>query len=171
MDKQDKIFVYSSGTLLWQGKEYKCALGRNGVSLSKVEGDGATPAGCFPLREVYYRKDRLDNLKTLLPIKILSPSSGWCNDPKDPAYNTFVELPYPASYENLWRADNIYDIIVILGYNDNPSIRGKGSAIFIHIARSGYTPTAGCIALSLPDLIEILKTIDVNTLVCVEESP
>ncbi|MBU4348405.1 L,D-transpeptidase family protein [Patescibacteria group bacterium] len=167
MNKQNKIFVYSSGKLLWLGKEYKCAIGRNGFSSSKTEGDGATPRNQFLLREVYYRQDRLDKPKTALPLKIISRDDGWCDDPKDLSYNKLIKLPYSASYEDLWREDNIYDLIITIGHNDNPPMPGKGSAIFMHIARIGYTPTEGCVALSLNDLLEIIKTVDENTLVCI----
>ena len=166
--KENKIIVYSSGKLIWNEKEYKCALGLNGVSADKQEGDGATPVGCFPLREVYYRADRLNTIKTNLPVKILNEEDGWCDEPKDSAYNKFIKLPYPANHENLWREDNIYNIIAVVGYNDSVVIKGAGSAIFMHIARLDYSPTEGCIALKQDDLLEILNTINKDTLICIK---
>ena len=151
------IDVTPDGILVWDNEEYRCALGKNGVREDKQEGNGATPAGRFLLREVLYRADRLSALETALPISTIQPHDGWCDDPNDPNYNKKVVLPYPASHESLWRTDNLYDIVVPIGYNDAPAVPGKGSAIFIHVARADYAPTAGCIALVLPDLIEILR--------------
>jgi L,D-peptidoglycan transpeptidase YkuD (ErfK/YbiS/YcfS/YnhG family) len=166
--KQENILVYSSGRLLYRGKEYRCALGGAGVRADKKEGDMATPEGCFLLREVYYRPDRIKELKTKLPASPLSQSDGWCDDPKDHNYNKPVKLPYAAGHERLWRDDNIYDLIIVIGYNDSPVISGKGSAIFLHIARPEYSPTAGCVAVSLPDMLEILKTVDQKTKICIK---
>ncbi|MBI2054666.1 MAG: L,D-transpeptidase family protein [Candidatus Sungbacteria bacterium] len=162
------IEVSPSGKLAFDGKEYRCALGKGGILENKKEGDGATPAGCFPMREVFYRADRVSQPQTILQARALKENDGWCDDPGDSQYNKLVSLPYPASVENLWRGDNIYDIIVPLGYNDDPPVPAKGSAIFMHVARENYAPTAGCIALSLPDLLEILSKIDKDTLVCVK---
>jgi L,D-peptidoglycan transpeptidase YkuD (ErfK/YbiS/YcfS/YnhG family) len=138
------------------------------VRADKKEGDGATPEGCFPLRAVYYRADRTEKPKTKLQTKILSENDGWCDGPKDLNYNKFVKLPYGASHENLWREDNIYDIIIVVGYNDSPVVSEKGSAIFLHIVRPEYSPTAGCVAVSLPDMLEILKTVDQKTDICIK---
>ncbi|MGK2741766.1 L,D-transpeptidase family protein [Tepidicaulis sp. LMO-SS28] len=140
---------------------FPCALGRSGMTEEKQEGDGASPIGIWPLREVFYRADRLDAPATDLPISPLHPQDGWCDAPEDPAYNQPVTLPYGASAENLWREDAAYDIIVVLGYNDDPVTPGKGSAIFFHLAREeedgGYGPTEGCIALSRADMLKVLK--------------
>lgn len=163
----ENILVTSLQKLTFNGKEYSCAIGRGGISADKKEGDGATPVGCFPFRSVYYRADRLALPETVLPIQALQETDGWCDGVEDPKYNMFVTLPYPASSENLWRDDHIYDVIVVLGYNDDPVISGKGSAIFMHVAREGYTPTDGCVALALPDLLEILATITPDTHVCI----
>jgi len=166
----ENIKVLSTGKLIWQGKEYKCALGKSGVVAAekKAEGDKATPEGCFPLREVFYRQDKIKKPETELPVKIINLDDGWCDESKDKNYNKLVKMPYLASAENLWREDFLYDIVVPIGYNDNPPVAGKGSAIFIHIARENYSPTFGCIALALPDLLEILKTVKKETLVCIK---
>jgi len=126
---------------------------------AKKEGDGATPAGEFPLRYVWYRGDRIPAPETALPKRALDRTDGWCNAPEDPRYNQHVPLPCAASTEALWRDDNLYDIIVVLGFNDEPVIKGAGSAIFMHVARADYSPTAGCVALALEDLQEILRTV------------
>ena len=157
------------GILTLNNKEFRCALGKGGVTEDKREGDGATPSGCFPIREVMYRADKLPQPVTNLPISVIQQNDGWCDDVNDPSYNKKVTAPYPASHERLWREDDLYDIVVPLGYNDNPAVRDKGSAIFMHVARPNYTPTAGCIALSLQDLLHILKEISKETKVCIEQ--
>lgn len=169
MSDSNNIIVKLSGKLIYKGEEFKCAIGREGVTADKKEGDKATPAGCFPIHKIYFRKDRLGDIKSKLPAKALEPSDGWCDDPDDPKYNKLIKLPYGASHETLWRKDGLYDVIVALGYNDDPPVPGKGSAIFMHVARPGYSPTAGCIALALPDLLKILEQVGKDTQVCVEE--
>ncbi|HWA64304.1 MAG TPA: L,D-transpeptidase family protein [Candidatus Paceibacterota bacterium] len=159
------IFLKDSHALSCDGKEYMCAIGAAGVSAAKREGDKKTPVGSFPIREVLYRSDRLEKPSTRLPVRALEPDDGWCDDPADPNYNRFVKLPYPASHEKLWREDHVYDIIVVLGYNDDPVVPGVGSAIFLHLARDGYPPTDGCIAVSLSDMTELLALVDANTLI------
>ncbi len=133
-----------------------CALGRGGRRVLKREGDGATPIGVWPMREVFYRPDRVARPATRLPVSPIRPYDGWCDDPRDRNYNRPVGLPYPASHEVLWRDDHLYDLVVVLGYNDIPRIRGRGSAIFMHLATLGLTPTEGCIALRESDLRKLL---------------
>jgi L,D-peptidoglycan transpeptidase YkuD (ErfK/YbiS/YcfS/YnhG family) len=115
-----------------------------------------TPLGRWPLREVRYRADRLRRPATGLPVRVIRPGDGWCDDPTDRNYNRPVKLPFPRSHEGLWRKDSLYDLVVVLGYNDHPRSLGRGSAIFMHLARPGYTPTAGCIALSRADMLKVL---------------
>lgn len=136
----------------------RCALGKGGVVGAEIkrEGDGASPQGVWPMRRVFYRPDRLAPPQTALPVLSLRPSDGWCDAPGDGAYNRPVVLPYPASHETLWREDGVYDVIVELGYNDDPVVAGKGSAIFMHVARENYAPTEGCVALALDDLLAVL---------------
>ncbi len=156
----------------WQaacgGRVWRCAIGPGGATSDKREGDGATPAGCFPLRRVLYRPDRLARPETVLPVAPLVPRDAWCDDPEDSSYNQPVRLPYPARHERLWREDAIYDVIVILGHNDDPPVPGEGSAIFLHVAKADYAPTSGCIALALPGLREVLRQADASSRVCVE---
>lgn len=147
--------------------EYRCAVGRGGVVRDKREGDGATPAGCWPIRRVLYRPDRLSPPAGPFPVAALDPADGWCDDPADGAYNRPVRLPYAASHEALWRADGVYDVIAVLGHNDSPPVPGAGSAVFLHVARPDYAPTAGCIALALADLLEVLAAAAPETRLCV----
>lgn len=152
----------SRGTLRAAETVYRCALGRAGVVRveAKREGDGATPAGRYRLREVYYRDDRLSLPPTGLPVQTLTEADGWCDDPADDAYNRPVRLPHGSGTEALWRADGRYDVVVPLGYNDDPVVPGHGSAIFLHVAADDYAPTAGCVALALGDLLAVLEGVD-----------
>ena len=150
------LHVDPSGVLRWPGARARCALGRGGVRTDKREGDGATPAGAWPLRRVLFRADRLAKPDTRLPIQALTPNDGWCDDPAASAYNKPVVLPFAASHERLWRDDRLYDVIVVLGHNDDPPVAGKGSAIFMHVARDDFGPTEGCVALALRDLLRLL---------------
>lgn len=150
------IDVYSDNRLKIGGKSFRCALGATGITRAKREGDKATPAGIFPLRRVLFRPDRMAPPKTSLPAAAIEPRDGWCDAPGDPCYNRPVQLPYPASHEKLWREDHVYDVIVVLGQNDSPTVPGLGSAIFMHVARPGYAPTEGCVALALADLEAVL---------------
>ncbi len=150
------------------GNRWRCALGHTGVTADKREGDGATPAGCWPLRRVLYRPDRRPAPETILPVAPLAPEDAWCDDPEDARYNQPARLPYAARHEVLWRDDGIYDVIVILAHNDDPPVPGTGSAIFLHIARGDYGPTEGCVALAVPDLLTVLRQADASSRVCVE---
>ncbi len=135
----------------------RCALGKGGVRADKQEGDGATPVGRFPLRRVYFRPDRVATPVTRLPVIQLFPDDAWCDDPDYPLYNSKVITPYPARTEPLWREDGLYDVIVVLGHNDSPAVPGAGSAIFLHVAAPDYSATEGCVAVALPDLLDILR--------------
>ncbi|MBB4268046.1 L,D-transpeptidase family protein [Roseospira visakhapatnamensis] len=151
-----------------------CALGRAGVvpAAVKREGDGGTPAGVWPLRRLFYRADRLIAAPSVgvsgLSVTPLTPALGWCDDPTHHDYNHLVTLPHPAGYERLWRDDGLYDVIVVLGHNDDPPDPGRGSAIFLHAAlpdpgaRHGLRPTAGCVAVPLADLLEVLAALPAN---------
>ena len=150
------IRVSATGELQWEGRTYRCALGRTGVRIDKREGDGATPAGRFPLRRVLYRPDRLPAPTTQLAVAPLTPGDGWCDDPADPQYNRPVRRPYAGRNEELWRADDLYDVIVVIGHNDALVVAGMGSAIFMHLASADYRPTQGCVALARQDLLDIL---------------
>jgi L,D-peptidoglycan transpeptidase YkuD (ErfK/YbiS/YcfS/YnhG family) len=135
---------------------FPCALGRSGRRASKREGDGATPIGHWRLLQVLYRPDRIQRPVTGLPLRQIRPCDGWCDAPADRNYNRPVRHPYPASAEELWRTDGLYDLVVVLSHNVRPRIRGAGSAIFMHVAQPGYKPTAGCIALKCEHLRRLL---------------
>ena len=161
------IQVRPPGTLWWRGKTMRCALGRAGVRADKSEGDGATPTGCFPLRRVLYRADRAAPPRTDLPLAPINREDGWSDDPGDPGYNSLIRLPYAASHEVLWRDDGLYDILVVLGFNDDPPVPGRGSAIFLHVAAADYAPTEGCIALAPGDLRDVLGDCGTDSRLCV----
>jgi L,D-peptidoglycan transpeptidase YkuD (ErfK/YbiS/YcfS/YnhG family) len=133
----------------------RAALGRAGVRSDKNEGDGATPVGVMPLRRVLFRADRVAAPVTGVPREPIAPDDGWCDDPTHPDYNRMIRLPHPARHEELWRSDALYDVIGVLGWNDAPVVRNRGSAIFLHVARPDYAPTDGCIALAQPDLLAL----------------
>ncbi|MGD0105462.1 MAG: L,D-transpeptidase family protein [Rhodopila sp.] len=135
---------------------FRAALGRGGIRTDKQEGDGATPAALLPLRKVLYRPDRGEAPVCAVPVEAITPNHGWCDDPGHQSYNQQVRLPINASAEALWRDDAIYDIIGVLGWNDAPVQPGRGSAIFLHLARADFSPTEGCVALAPPDLRRVL---------------
>ncbi len=151
------LAVRADGRLRLEDETLRCALGRGGIVRDKREGDGATPVGRHPLRTVLFRPDREPAPETGLPVSPLSPADGWCDDPGDPAYNRPVRLPFAASHERMWRDDGLYDLVVVLGYNDDPVRPGAGSAIFMHVASPDYGPTEGCIALAPDDLRRVLR--------------
>jgi len=152
----------SKGWFDLAGQRVRAAYGRSGAlsETLKREGDGATPLGSYILRMVYYRADRVEPPVTALVTQKLRSDDGWCDEPNDPAYNRLVRRPYPASCETLFREDGLYDIILVLGHNDDPPKPGLGSAIFLHCKRGDYEPTEGCVALD-PDhvrkLLEMAK--------------
>jgi L,D-peptidoglycan transpeptidase YkuD (ErfK/YbiS/YcfS/YnhG family) len=147
---------YAAGRLSWPGGETRAVCGRGGVRADKREGDGASPEGTFPLLYGFYRPDRIGPPASGLSMTALQPNHGWVDDPADPNYNRLVTLPYPASHEEMWLADGLYDLVVVIGYNTDPVVPGRGSAIFLHVARSDFSPTAGCIAIARDVLTRLL---------------
>ncbi|CAF2476484.1 unnamed protein product [Rotaria sp. Silwood2] len=152
-----EVISGSSAILHFAGRHLPSAIGRSGVRVDKHEGDGGTPSGFLSLRRILYRSDRLDSPKTSLKCEPLTENDGWCDDAAHQDYNRQIRLPHPASHERLWLDNQLYDIIGVLGYNDDPIIPGRGSAIFLHVARPDMQPTDGCIALSLDDLCWVLE--------------
>lgn len=136
-----------TGFVVAGGAAFPCALGRSGIRAGKREGDGGTPRACLPLRRVLYRADRLPRPRTLLPLRAIRPRDAWCDDAGDRRYNRMIDRPPGEAEERLTRDDHLYDVIVELGWNDAPVRRGRGSAIFWHLARPGFSPTAGCVAV------------------------
>jgi L,D-peptidoglycan transpeptidase YkuD (ErfK/YbiS/YcfS/YnhG family) len=155
------------GLVRLAGFAWPCALGRSGRRARKREGDGATPIGCWRVAQVHYRADRVQRPRTRLPVRAIRPADGWCDDPADRNYNRAVRHPYPASAERLWRADHLYDVIIVLTHNSRPRVRGGGSAVFLHLARPGYAPTEGCIALRPAHLLRLLQRLGPGARVCV----
>jgi L,D-peptidoglycan transpeptidase YkuD (ErfK/YbiS/YcfS/YnhG family) len=140
------------------GETFRAASGRGGLRADKREGDGATPLGVLPLRRVLYRPDRMEPPASAMPVQPLVPTDGWCDDPAHPDYNLQVRLPLDGSAEVLWRDDALYDIVGVMGWNDRPVRPGRGSAIFLHIARADFAPTDGCVALAPDDLRRVLAS-------------
>lgn len=157
------IVVTSPTELMFQHKTYTCVIGRSGFQANKREGDGATPVGRFKLRTLRYRPDRVGKPKTPLATHTIAPQDGWCDAPDHPLYNRPVQLPFDASHERLWREDTLYNLVVDLGYNDDPPVAQRGSAIFLHVAGPDLKPTEGCVALKQHDLLEVLKNCSPET--------
>jgi len=148
------------------GLTFRCGLGRGGLTSFKHEGDGSTPVGRWPILQMLYRPDRSGSpmRKNLIkPARAIRPNDGWCDAVGDRNYNRPVQHPYPASAETMWRADHLYDVVLILGHNHRPRIQRAGSAIFMHLAKYEPTgtiaPTAGCVSLSRRDLAVVLANI------------
>jgi L,D-peptidoglycan transpeptidase YkuD (ErfK/YbiS/YcfS/YnhG family) len=137
-------------------------LGKAGIKKKTKEGDNVTPIGTYKAVKVFYRPDKINIIKTNLKKIKIKKSMGWCDDPNSNFYNQQIKLPSICGHEKLYRKDGIYDIIIVLNYNMNPTINGKGSAIFIHVTKN-YKPTKGCIALKKIDLIKILNLVKKNT--------
>ena len=146
--------AWSDGRFEGPDGPVRCTFGRSGVieGADKREGDGATPLGVWPVREVLYRPDRGPAPATALPLRAIGETDGWSDDSEDPAYNRRVALPHPFRHELLRRSDELYDMVVVLGFNDDPPVPGRGSAIFLHCARPDYAPTEGCVALARADV-------------------
>ena len=153
-----------------QKSSFNCLAGRFGVInyCVKEEGDGKTPKGTFLLKKVFYRHDRITSVETVLPKEVISESLGWCDDPTSDFYNQLIKLPFAESHEKLWRKDNKYNVLVELGYNDNPVVTGKGSAIFIHCTEQEQKFTNGCIALKAKHLLIALNEAQEKTYLSIE---
>ena len=157
------IIVKKSGHLKYKKLKFRCALGKAGVKKKIMEGDNITPKGIFKIIKIYYRPDKIKEIKTLIKKIKIKKNMGWCDDIKSRFYNQQIKLSAKYSHEKLYRNDNLYDLIAVLNYNIDPIIKNKGSAIFLHIAKNSYRETKGCIALKKKHLIEILSKIKKNT--------
>ena len=157
------IIINKSGYLKYKDLKFKCALGKAGIGIKKIEGDNITPKGTFKIVKIYYRKDRIKKIYSKFKLIKITKKMGWCDDPKSKNYNQLINLPSQNRCEKLYRTDNIYDLILVLNYNIKPIIKNKGSAIFIHIARKNYKKTAGCIALEKNNLIKLVLKIQKHT--------
>ena len=149
--------------LTFKNFKAKCSVGRRGIRGKKREGDFVTPKGTFKIKQVLLRKDRVRRFQSKLLINNINKRMGWCDDPRSNKYNQLIKYPFSYSSEKLYRSDNIYDIMVVLDFNMNPTLKNKGSAIFIHVAKNNYSPTKGCIALKKIDLMKLLKIISKKT--------
>jgi L,D-peptidoglycan transpeptidase YkuD (ErfK/YbiS/YcfS/YnhG family) len=157
------IIVKKSGYLKYKKLNFRCALGKAGIRKKEKEGDNVTPKGIFKITKIYYRHNKIKNIKTLIKKIKIKKNMGWCDDSSSSFYNRQIKLPSQLSHERLYRNDNLYDLILVLNYNTNPIIKNKGSAIFIHIAKKYYRKTKGCIALSKENLIELVSKIKKKT--------
>ena len=144
------------------------ALGRAGIRANKREGDGATPRGSFRLKRLWWRADRYPRPATLLPVQRIKPDDGWCEDPSDRHYNRPIKLPPQSKSDRLARKDRLYDFIIEIDHNTRPRVAGRGSAVFIHVARPGFAPTAGCVALTMNSLRRLLARVGPRTRIMVE---
>ena len=154
--------------LTYNQYKVKCAVGKRGIGFKKKEGDLITPIGLYKIKYILYRKDRIKKIQSKLKKVIIKKNMGWCDDPKSKKYNKLINFPYDYSFEQLFKKENIYDIILVLNYNMRPVKKNKGSAIFIHVAKKNYRRTQGCVAVKKSDLLKILKEIKKNTKVKIE---
>ncbi len=157
------IIINKYGYLKYKDLKFKCALGKSGVGKKKIEGDNITPQGIYKIIKIYYRKDRIKKISSKFKLIKIKKNIGWCDDPKSNKYNQLINLPSDFNHEKFYRRDSVYDLILILNYNMNPIVKGKGSGIFIHISKKNYKKTAGCIALKKSHLIQLVKKIERRT--------
>lgn len=155
----------SQGQLIAGTLVLRCALGKGGITSRKREGDGGTPLSAMRLLYGFKRPDKKVKSTPLLRLNSLKNNDGWCEVSDDRNYNRHVEIPYNASHETMWRNDNLYDICIVMDWNIRPRKRAGGSAIFFHLARPGYTPTEGCIALSRSDMNRLLPHLSDRTII------
>ena len=157
-----------NNNLFVEGVKIQCALGLNGLTENKREGDLSTPIGTFHFDKIYYRADRLGNMKFIIDSSIINKNDGWCDDKKSDLYNQYIQFPFTESAEHLYRNDRIYDIICVLNYNTSPVIPGRGSAIFLHIAKPDFSGTEGCIAIEKNALIKIATNLTADSTIKIE---
>lgn len=156
----DNLILTPRG-LRFKGRVFPCTLGRGGITKRKREGDRSTPVGTHRIVGMLYRPDRINQpADWALPI---GPSDLWSDDPKDEHYNQMVRLPHGFSHEKLRRADPLYDLVILTDWNWPYSVKGRGSAIFLHQWRRPGFPTEGCIALSRQNLHWIASRIRHHT--------
>jgi L,D-peptidoglycan transpeptidase YkuD (ErfK/YbiS/YcfS/YnhG family) len=155
----------SRGILRGCGAILPVALGRAGIAANKREGDGGTPRGRFRPLRLWWRGDRLPRPRTALPLRRIERDDAWCEDASDRRYNRPLRLEPGAPGDRLWRDDHLYDLLIELDHNRRPRIAGRGSAVFIHLARPGFLPTAGCVALRDGDLRRLLPRLRKNAVI------
>ena len=160
--------IIQNRLLLYKGYKLKCSIGKMGTTNSKKEGDLSTPKGLFELGILYYRKDRIKLIKCKIKKKVIKKSMGWCNDTRSKKYNREISFPFRYKSEKLYRSDKIYDIFINIKYNYSPVYKGKGSAIFLHLANKKYKATKGCIAIQKKDFLKILPLVNNNTKILIK---
>jgi L,D-peptidoglycan transpeptidase YkuD (ErfK/YbiS/YcfS/YnhG family) len=151
------------GWLTVDGQTVPVALGRGGIRANKREGDGGTPRGSFRPRRLWWRADRHPRPQTLLPVRAIGPEDAWCEDPASRHYNRPLKLDRGQSGDRLMREDHLYDFIVEIDHNRLPRIAGRGSAVFLHLARNHFGPTAGCISMTRPAMLRLLRRLGPQT--------
>jgi L,D-peptidoglycan transpeptidase YkuD (ErfK/YbiS/YcfS/YnhG family) len=139
------------------------ALGRGGIRANKREGDGGTPKGTFRPRQLWWRADRHPRPATFLPMRAIGPEDAWCEDPSDRHYNQPVRLNSEQGGDRLRRNDHLYDFIIEIDHNTKPRIAGRGSAIFLHLARPNFSPTSGCVSMTKGAMLRLLKRLGPET--------
>jgi L,D-peptidoglycan transpeptidase YkuD (ErfK/YbiS/YcfS/YnhG family) len=153
----------SRGWLIAGALALPVALGRGGIKANKREGDGGTPRGTFRLRRLWWRAELIPRPPTALPTRPIRRNDGWCEDPHDRAYNRPIKVPEGSPADRLWRQDRLYDFIIEIDHNTRPRIAGRGSAVFVHVARPGFAPTAGCVALTTSALRRLIERVGPRT--------
>tara|TARA_B100000029_G_C17487507_1_gene927865 strand:- start:105 stop:596 length:492 start_codon:yes stop_codon:yes gene_type:complete len=155
--------IIKKNLFIYKNFKTKCSIGKNGTNKRKFEGDLKTPKGIFKLGTLYYRKDRNKKINCKIKKKIIKKNMGWCDDSKSIKYNKEITFPFKFRAEKLYRKNKIYDLFINIKYNTNPTIKKKGSAIFLHLTNKKYKPTKGCIAIVKKDFLKILPMITKNT--------
>jgi L,D-peptidoglycan transpeptidase YkuD (ErfK/YbiS/YcfS/YnhG family) len=151
------------GWLTVGGYAIPVALGRSGILANKREGDGGTPRGTFRPTRLWWRADRYPRPRTFLPLRAIGPDDAWCEDPADRHYNQPVRLGIGRGGDRLRRDDHLYDFIVEIDHNTAPRIAGRGSAVFLHLARANFSPTAGCVAMTRSAMLRLLERLGPRT--------
>jgi len=162
------IIINKSGYIKYKKLRFKCALGKSGIGIKKIEGDNITPRGKFKVIKIYYRKDRIKKISSKFKLIAIKKNMGWCDDSRSGKYNQLIKLPSKFTHERLHRKDNMYDLILVLNYNMYPIKKKVGSAIFIHITKKNYKKTAGCIALKKKNLIRLIEKIKKQTKILID---
>lgn len=168
MSTRRSDLVVSSWGARFQGRRFSCAIGRGGIGAKKGEGDNITPMGRHSVLSGFWRPDRIERPNSALSFRPITPQMIWSEDPNDSRYNQLLIGPSPFSHERLWRADPLYDLVLVTDFNSAPIRPGKGSAIFLHVWRRQRFPTAGCVAFDLADLLWIVENWTVQSRICIQ---
>ena len=138
---------------------FKCSIGKNGLKKNKIEGDKSTPIGTFQLGDLYWRPDRVKKPETSLKCIPITKNMKWCNDENSKFYNKEFTKNIDIRHEKLFRRDYKYNYFILIRYNYKKVVKGKGSAIFIHLTKN-YKKTDGCVALKEKDFLILAKIIN-----------